>query len=221
MNQDPIPRKDSDFDNWVRPFVAYVALNGSALNVKTALLAQLSGLLATWSLTYAATTNPATVTSTAVTAKNEARAAFEVVLRPLLRQIQADPATTDDMRTAMNIRIPSGTHTRAAVPTTAPQLHLGTGQRLAHVLDIHDVTTPHSKAKPAGVKGCEIWAKVGAPAPTDVSQMQLMGTPSHTPHTLNYTGAQAGQPVTYWPRWINTHDETGPWGDPITGTIPG
>ena len=220
MNRDPFPRKDEDFDHWAQPFVGYVVTNGPTMGIKSSILAKLPGLLTIWTSAYAATTNPATVTRPAVAEKNSARAALEAVLRPLIRQIQADPDTTDEMRTTMNIRIPRRTHTRTAVPTTAPQLHLGTGQRLAHTFEIHDVTTPHSKAKPGGVKGCEIWAKVGAPAPTDVSQMTLVGTPSHTPHTLNYTGAQAGQPVTYWPRWINTHDETGPWGDPITGTIP-
>src|ERR1035437_3074399 len=40
-----------------------------------------------------------------------------------------------------------------------------------HIIDFRNSASPKSKAKPAGVAGCEIWGKVGSPAPMDISQL--------------------------------------------------
>jgi hypothetical protein len=71
------------------------------------------------------------------------------------------------------------------------------------------------------VAGCEIWGKVGSPAPTDISQMAYVATDSGTPYLAEYTGAQAGQMACYWLRWINTRGEKGPWSEPVSATIAG
>ena len=36
-----------------------------------------------------------------------------------------------------------------------------------------------------------------------------------------YTGAQAGQMVWYWLRWVNTRGDKGPWSEPVSATIAG
>jgi len=68
---------------------------------------------------------------------------------------------------------------------------------------------------------CEIWAKVGAPAPTDASQLTYLGNASKSPQMEEYTGAQAGQMVWYWLRWVNTRGDKGPWSEPASATIAG
>ncbi len=221
MNQDPIPRKDIDLNNWVIPFAAYIATNGTTMSIKAAIMLALANAVAVWKTAYAGVANPATATSIAVSLKKEARVELEAVLRPLLRQIQANPDTTDDMRTAMNIHITTGTHTRAAVPTTAPQLTVVNGQHQSHTIVICDVNTPGSTVKPAGVKGCNVYFKVGGPAPLDISEMALHGVASTSPHAAQFAGAQAGKAVYYCGCWVNTHDETGPMSDLVSATIIG
>jgi hypothetical protein len=49
-----------------------------------------------------------------------------------------------------------------------------------------DETTPDSRAKPEGVMDCEIWVKVGDPAPTDPDQLQFLGTDTRTPYVATY-----------------------------------
>jgi predicted phage tail protein len=44
---------------------------------------------------------------------------------------------------------------------------------------------------------------------------------SGTPYLAEYTGAQAGQMVYYWLRWVNTRGEKGPWSEPVSATIAG
>jgi len=47
------------------------------------------------------------------------------------------------------------------------------------------------------------------------------GLPHGTPYLAEYTGAQAGQMVCYWLRWVNTRGEKGPWSEPVSATIAG
>jgi hypothetical protein len=219
MSRDAIPPKDTDFNNWVVPFNAYIALNGTAVGVADADKMALNLAVNAWTPAYAATQNPATAGPAATGTKNTARAALEAVLHPLIKQIQANPAVTDDMRTAMGLHISDGTHTRAAVPATSPQLTVRNGLHLEHIIDFKDAATPTSKAKPAGVKACRIYFKIGGPVPADASAMAILDMPTHTPYIAHFTGAQAGQTVYYLACWVNTHNESGPWSDLVSATI--
>jgi hypothetical protein len=84
-----------------------------------------------------------------------------------------------------------------------------------------DETTPNSKAKPDGVMGCEIWVKVGDPAPTDPEQLQFLGTDTRTPYVAEYSGEDAGKVAHYMLRWVNTKGEQGPWSQTVSATITG
>jgi hypothetical protein len=218
MNRDTIPEKDGEFDQWVLPFAAYIAANGAAMGIKTAIMLALANGVAAWTTAYAPTTNPATVNSTEVALKNQARAALEAILRPLIRQIQADPATTNDMRTAMNIHVPKGTRSRAAVPTTPPQLTLVNGQHLSQNIGIADAVTG---SWPACADGCKLYFKVGGPVPLDISEMALLDIASTPSYLAQFAGAQAGQTAYYRACWVNTHGETGPVSDLVSATIIG
>lgn len=79
-----------------------------------------------------------------------------------------------------------------------------------------DSATPNSKAKPTGVHGCEIWAKVG-----DAIDYSYLATDTKTPYIATYTQAEAGKRVSYRLRWVNTSGETGPFGAACSGMIVG
>ena len=72
-----------------------------------------------------------------------------------------------------------------------------------------------------GAGGCKIWEKIGSPAPADMSQLTYLGTSTRAPFLAQFTGAQAGQTVYYWLRWVNTRNEKGPWSEPVSATIAG
>lgn len=225
MFSDPIPGSDSNFNNFVVPFNSYVQSNNNVgavwMGVTNADATGLGTAVANWSSAYAVAMTPASAGPMATQAKNEARTPLELLLRPMIRQMQANSAMTDDIRAGLGIHIASGTHTRAGVPATAPGLLVDLSQRLQHSISFRDAAGGTSKAKPAGVTGCKIYAKIGLPAPTDVSQMQLLGTATHSPFLQHYDGSQAGQQVTLWACWTNAHDENGPWSAPASATIPG
>lgn len=53
------------------------------------------------------------------------------------------------------------------------------------------------------------------------AQLTYLGNASASPQMEEFIGAQAGQSVCYWLRWVNTRGEKGPWSEPITATIAG
>jgi hypothetical protein len=79
--------------------------------------------------------------------------------------------------------------------------------------------TPTRKAKPAGVMGAEIWAKIGPTPPVDPSELTFLAVDTRTPYTTDFDGADGGKQAHYMLRWVNTRGETGPWSETATATI--
>ncbi|GEM_PF-5372699 len=93
------------------------------------------------------------------------------------------------------------------------------GERAAMGITVGDrvptaVGAPTSKAKPAGVGGCEIWLKPNSPSswsearggggrgvevcerselPTELTECKFLATDSRTPYTANFDGSEANQ----------------------------
>jgi predicted phage tail protein len=220
MAPDNILPADPDFHDWVVPFSAFVTTNAAAMGLVPDDVAPLTAAVTAWGTAYPAHKTAGAAASAATTHKDGTRAAVESVARPLIQQLQASPKVTDAQRKTMKINVRSTTRTRAGVPTTAPMATVDTSRRLQHVISYRD-SVSSSKKKPAGVAYCEIWAKVGGPAPTDVSQLTYLGNASSSPQLEEFTGAQAGQLVYYWLRWVNTRGEKGPWSEPVIATIAG
>jgi hypothetical protein len=74
--------------------------------------------------------------------------------------------------------------------------------------------------KPDGVRGCQIWMKIGSPA-TDPDELTYLATDTRSPYVYHFEGKDAGKAAYYWLRWENTRGETGPWSDSVMATIAG
>jgi hypothetical protein len=220
MNNDSIPTPDPEFHTWVVPFSAYVAANGVDMGLDPADATSLTAAVGVWGTAYPSHKAASKNAVAAKTVKDQARATLESIARPLIQQMQASPKVTDAQRNNMKINVHAKTRTPASVPTTSPMATVDTSRRMQHVIAYRD-TGSSSKKKPAGVAYCEIWAKVGGPAPTDASQLTYLGNASKSPQMEEFTGAQAGLMVWYWLRWVNTRGDKGPWSEPISATIAG
>ncbi|MBK1832669.1 hypothetical protein [Roseibacillus ishigakijimensis] len=105
------------------------------------------------------------------------------------------------------------------VPTTAPTLELDTGTSFQQTIHFRDKGAK-SKAKPKGVRGCEIWVAVGA-HPQGPGDCRYVGTDTRTPHITHFDPADAGKTAYYYARWVNSRNEPGPWSELTEGTIAG
>ena len=216
-----IPRADSEFNTWQTNFLNYVGANLASLGLTAADLTPLTTAQTSWGSDYTAHVTAQTAASSALQTKETSRDSFETSLRSLVRRLQGLPTLTDAQRAAMNITLRETTRTANAVPDTRPVATVDTSQRLRHTISFTDETTPNTRAKPDGVMGCEIWVKVGDPAPTDPSQLQFLGTDTRTPYVAEYGGEDAGKVAHYMLRWVNTKGEQGPWSQTVSATITG
>ncbi|MDR2740215.1 MAG: hypothetical protein LBB68_10360, partial [Treponema sp.] len=130
MASDYIPRKDAAFDTWFSVMYQYVSQTcaGSPpawTHIPQAALSTLGELHTAWKTAYGATFGPHTKVDTE--AKNDAKKAAIVAVRPFVNQFLRYPPVTDEDRTAMGIPNHKSTHSPVVVPDTSPRLTIDTG----------------------------------------------------------------------------------------------
>ena len=216
-NSKPFPSKEADLNIYFQAVVAYLILNKVRLLLSAGNQALLTAQLATWNAVYPASQNTNTRTKSIVENKDIAKENLMGTLRLVYADIPNSALTVED-RNTLNIAERSTSRTPASVPTTKPIGQIDTSMRLEHTISFTD--QDGSVAKPDGVRGCQIWFKIGEPA-IDPSELSYMTTDTASPFTYQYNGVNAGKAVYYWLRWENTRGETGPWSDVVMATITG
>ncbi len=219
MALDYIPAPDVEFNAWQLNFVTYANANLIGLGLVAGDMTPITTAQAPWNTNYAAHTAAQSAALGARAIKQGSRAAYEAVIRPLVRRLQASSAVSDPERAALGITIPDPLGTPVTPPTTRPVALIECGQRLRHVVSFFDELTPTRRAKPPGVIGAEIWVKVGGPPPTDPSELEFLAMDTRTPYLAEYEGAQGGQTAHYMLRWVNSRGQKGPWSETASATI--
>jgi hypothetical protein len=196
---DYIPQPDGAFDVWVTQFLAALTATPANYGLVAGDLTAAATAKTAWDTKYGALPAAEAAFRTAVEDKEAAREALVEAVRPLAAQAQANPGTTDPARETAGLPVYDTTPTAAAPPATPPLVNVIV-ERLRHTLHFVDSATPLKRAKPAGVRGCQIWLKVGDPAPTSASQLTYVATDGRTPYVLDFDGADAGKVAHYWAR---------------------
>lgn len=216
---DYIPADDSGLAAWARNLADQIS--GSEVNY---------GLVAADSVAYeafvtafennlAANSAAQTAARTARQTKDSSKEALGSASRNLARRLQASPLVSDTERILLGLTVRDTTPTAVPPPTSQPVLFVDTSSRLQHKINFRDSLTPTSKAKPAGVLGCEIYRKVGGTAPADLSQCEFVAMDTATPYGVEYQAEQGGQMVHYLGRWVNRNGSAGPISDLISATV--
>jgi hypothetical protein len=217
---DYIPAADGDFDAWQTNFITYASANAAALGLDPLVdIPPLTAAQGVWATDYPANTAAQAAAEAARQAKVAARGGLEGVIRPLVARLQASGDVDDAERQALGITVRDTIPTPVEPPKTRPVVSVDTSQRLQHTISFADETTPTRKAKPAGVRGAQLWVKVGDPAPTDPSELTFLATDTRTPYLAAFEGADANQVAHYMLRWESTRGETGPWSETASATI--
>ena len=218
---DYIPIPDSEFNDWIKIYAAYININHLALGLTAAQNTALQAFFTAWGTAYDAHIAEQATANSLTQQKDTARKDLEENVRELTNTLQASSATTNEQKAALQITIPKTTKSPSPVPATRPMANVDNRNRLEHKIEFFDEATPNSRRKPEGVRGCEIWLKVDGPPPMDESELHYVATDTRTPYIVHYDGADAGKMAHYWLRWINTRNENGPWSETVSVTISG
>ena len=151
--------------------------------------------------------------------QNTKQEELEVLIREAINIVQSRPQTTNEQRAALGITIPDPTRSRAPVPSTRPIVVIDSSKRLEHTLTIRDEESITSRSRPAGVSGAEVYCFINGTPPTDPSQCKLVAVAKKSRVKIKFNGSDAGKNAFFMIRWINSHDESGPWSETAAATI--
>jgi len=219
---DYIPNTDPEFDLWQKNLTEKIKQFMPTWRIDHENLVRLDSKQSYWNTAFSKASNKQNRTATDVQAKNDALDDYKKEIRSFVAEFLASNSlVTDSDRTSMGLTVKSGTRTTAPVPTTSPLGTVDFAVRLQHTIHLSDNATPQSKAKPAGVHGCEVWLKLGGEAPKEASELSYLGVSTTSAYTTDYDGKQANTMAYYWLRWVNTRGEHGPWSITVSSIIVG
>lgn len=221
MSKDYIPTTKAGRAAWLANFVTKVASNKNALNLKDDEVTALADL-------QTASASAAQELADAEANFRAKQAAFDTAdeaaidaARSRVRQIQANPNTTDAIRAELDIPVRDTTPTAPAPLTSRPVVTIDFSQRGQHTLDYRNSETPTSRARPSNATGCEIRRHIGTAPPVGTEQFDYLDTDRSSPYTVQYTDADVGKIASYILRWVNANGDKGPWSETVSATITG
>lgn len=220
---DYIPRSDTEFQAWVDNFVTYANAHLVELGIGPGDMIPISTGQGDFDTNMAANFTAQQAAQSARQAKDASRDQLESLIRVLVRQLQASGDVDNSERAALGITVPDTIRTTAVGGiSTRPIGAVDTSQRLRHEIRFTDEATPTSRAKPAGIMGCEVWVKVaavGEAPPASADELSFLSTDTASPYIAEYDGANAGKTAHYMLRWVKSSGEKGPWSETISATI--
>jgi len=220
---DYIPRSDTGFQAWVDNFVSYANAHLVELGIGSRDMIPISTAQTDFDAKMSANVTGQQAAQSARQAKDASRDQLESLIRQLVRQLQASGDVDNSERAALGITVPDTVRTTAVGGiSTRPIGVVDTSQRLRHEIRFTDEATPTSRAKPAGIMGCEIWVKVsatGEAAPSSADELSFISMDTASPYIVEYDGKDGGKTAHYMLRWVKSSGEKGPWSETISATI--
>lgn len=218
---DYIPQSDANFNVWQGNLYEIIQSNYTLWGISEEDIATMTKLKNTWDATYKVASNKQNRTRADVQAKDDAGVTYIKFLRGFVAQwLSNNSKVPNSERERMGLTIRNNSRTPIGIPISSPQGSVDFSSRLQHTLHIVDELTPNSKAKPAGVHGCEIWMKMGE-APKSASELTYLVTHTRSTYLQSFDGSDVGKTAHYWLCWVNSRGERGPWGRPFSAMVVG
>jgi hypothetical protein len=223
-----IPRKDGDFDPYLKDTTAYwLALSGGATNwsrlgLSGAEITAWVNYNTAWGVIYPQFTNLNSRTKTITKDKNDVKAAFIVFASPILTRVKVNPLLTNADRSALNLPKADTEPSPSPIPDTTPVVTPKGGfgsQVIVYFKQFPTEPGTDSRAKPKGVARMEMAMKLGGNAPLSIDECNRFDTSTRSPKTLIFNTGDSGKRVFMFCRWVNTSNQPGPWLEEAVSTI--
>lgn len=216
---DYIPKRDTEALVWMQQNSTYISNNANSLGVGTTRATAYLDGVGVFDNAYSdhliAQANAKAATDT----KDASRVSAESLARECAAIIQSNPAVSDAQKSAAGLPIHDDSRTPVPPPTAVPVFTVDTADRWKHTIRI-GFGEGQSRAKPAGVRGYEVYSLVGsATPPADLSACDYVLTSTKGTIAIPYDGADGGKMAWYIIRCVNTTGERGPVSETVGATI--
>ena len=147
-------------------------------------------------------------------AKDDQRSSVEGLIRQMRDLTKASGVTDANFA---NLGLP--TNSAAAPNATVPVGEVDTSERMRHTITFYEKEANGNRRRPRGAVGCEIWVKVGDPAPGSEKECTFLGLDTATPYVAEYESDDANKTAHYLLRWQMRDGSKGAWGETVSATI--
>ena len=219
MPKNGFPDSDPDLEDFQNHYIAKIAPKPEVYGHTSQDVARLQAAQATWILAYAKHKKAQIEAVEMSQEKNVARDNLSAELRSSIRKVNALPDVNNALRAALDIPAHAEGRSAVSAPTTRPIGRVVDKGGLRQELHWVDESTPHSRKKPDGVHGCQLWLKIGDAPPVDDTTCRLASTDTATPYLYEFEPEDAGKTAYWLLRWVSTRGENGPLGVLVSGKI--
>ena len=207
-----IPTKDAELDPWTLNFAALLTADPARYGIEAADALVVHTQTQIWHIAYLAAIAPATRTKLSVLEKDGEKVTELGIGRLYGAQIRANAGVANEDKTALGLNIPDPIPTPVPPPTTAPTVTVTLAGIGVHLMDIRDILTPTSKAKPQGVAGCILYYQDGIAPLISLTDPLITGIVTKADQVISTFGGVPGKYRTYVGQWFNRKGELGPMG---------
>ncbi len=219
MPKDYIPQNEAELITFAKNFQSKTAAAPDGFALSAAENTALSDAIDAFERDF----DDNNATQTAARAARQLKDDSKVVLVAALRSQSQKAQTsdiTDEQRADLGLTVKDDIKTSVGVPETRPVIEIDTSQPLRHTINFYD-NESESRGKPDGVRGAEIYVKIGGEAAMEADDYKYLGTDTATPYLATHKAENVGQQAHYMLRWVNTKGEPGAWSNVETATITG
>ncbi|MDR1678970.1 MAG: hypothetical protein LBR81_04250 [Prevotellaceae bacterium] len=213
VRQDYIPRSHGDFYVWQGDFHTRLSEKLSSFNIDEEKLKTLTETKSKYEQAFQQASSAGGANRADRLERDKCEAEYKSVIRGFVNgYLRFNSNVSDSDRRYLGLTVADNKPTPAAVPSTHPVLRIDFSESRQHTLHITDEAKT-GKAKPAGVKECEIWYAIADEEPVNDSELRYAGSSSKANFLVTFDLSQRGKKVYYNARWVNTRGERGPWGE--------
>lgn len=213
-----IPAKQANLSLWLANFSTLISASPSTYGLASSDATTIATAVAAFQAAYALVTSPTTKTASTVSAKNTAQVSCLAIVRPYAQQIAKNPGVTSANKIALGLNPQTSTPSPITPPASNPVLGvLSQNPGIVNLTYRDSATSPTSKAKPYGVKSCQLYGMASATPITNPALLPQLATMTKSPYQLTFpSGYTPGSTFYLAARWQIQKGGQSPWSSIIT-----
>lgn len=219
---DFLPRRESELVGWIGSFKEQLAATAGHYGISAPSLQAYTELADAYLDAYALSAAPSTRTASVLEKKDALRRACIEMTRAFNGIIQANPQTTNAMRSNLGLKLIFPRVRKIDKPTTAPIIHIPATIDRQFRVRLTDPSQPTRKGLPTGVWSAEIMYFVGDTIPGPGENWVSLNVTTRAISTQTLRGhLEFGQRIWFTAMWSSPRAERGPAAYPVMSRFAG
>lgn len=184
-----IPTKDADLDLWAGNFATLITAGPGTYGLLTSDAVTIQAAVDAWHAAYLLVTSPTTKTAQTVSDKNTQKTTMLGIVRPYAQQISNNPGVSSANKIALGLNPKTSLPSPITPPASNPVLSiLSQNTGIVNFTYRDSLTSPTSKAKPYGVKSCQLYGVQSDTPIVDPLELVQRATMTKSPFQFSFPG---------------------------------